>query len=88
MKTSVFIMEVIMDEMNINLRTRLMRSLVEKIIKKLLKKRFGYEIDIHFEELELSLENGTAKVHTNIDLEMNANEFKKLIKEIGKEKEL
>lgn len=79
-----------MDEMKINLRTRLMRSLVEKIIKKLLKKRFGYEyeIDIHFEELELSLENGTAKVHTNFDLEMNANEFKKLVKEIGKEKEL
>lgn len=79
-----------MDEMNINLRTRLMRSLVEKIVKKLLKKRFGYEIDIdiHFEELELSLENGTAKVHTNMDLKMNTNEFKKLVKEIGKEDEL
>ena len=79
-----------MDEMKINLKTRFMKSLVEKIVKKLLKKRFGYEyeIDIHFEELELSLENGTAKIHTNIDLEMNANEFKKLVKEIGKEEEL
>ena len=71
-----------MDEMKLKLSTKLMRSVASKILAKVIYKKFGYKVDIHLNEIDLSIVDGEANLNANVELKMNSNEFIKLMKGI------
>lgn len=74
-----------MDEMKLSLSTKFMRGVLAKIISKLIKKKFGYKVDLYFSEIKLDMVDGQTHVHLNVDLDMDSDEFKKLLKTINEE---
>lgn len=72
-----------MDEMKLKLSTKFMKSIITKLISKALLKKFGYKIDIGLQEIEMEMKDGKVRLHTNVDVEMNSDDFMKLIKSIG-----
>lgn len=70
-----------MDEMKIS--SKFMRNLVAKLVKRAVKKKVGYEVDIQLNELTVTVTDGTAHVHLNIDAEINKDEFTKILGTIG-----
>lgn len=71
------------DEMTLKLSTKFMRNLVAKLMSRFIRKRIGYKIDIQLNELNVSVINGKARIQTNVELELDNDEFKKLMKSIG-----
>ena len=69
--------------MTLKLSTRFMRNLVAKLMSRFIRKRIGYKIDIHLNELNVSVIDGKARIQTNVELELDNDEFKKLMKSIG-----
>lgn len=71
------------DEMTLKLSTKFMRNLVAKLMSRFIRKRIGYKIDIQLNELNVSIIDGKARIQTNVELELDNDEFKKLMKSIG-----
>ena len=71
------------DEMTLKLSTKFMRNLVAKLMSRFIRKRIGYKIDIQLNELNVSIIDGKARIQTNVELELDNYEFKKLMKSIG-----
>lgn len=74
-----------MDEMKVKLSTKLMRNVVSKLIARAVRKKYGYEVDIQLNELDISVIDGETKILTNMELKMGSDEFKKLMKSIGED---
>lgn len=72
-----------MDEMKVKLSTKFMRNMVAKLIARLVYKKLGYKIDIQLNDLEVSFVDGDTKLMTNVEIKLDSNEFKNIIKEIG-----
>lgn len=72
-----------MDELKLNLSTKFMRGIVTKLISKAIKKKYGYDIDILLNEVEIKSKDGKVYLHANVDAEVSSEEFKHLIKTIG-----
>ena len=75
-----------MDEMRINLSSKLMKGTVTKLIAMMLRKKTGCEIDIVINNASIQADNGKVIVHMNADAEMTTENFTKLIKKIGLER--
>ena len=73
----------VMDEMLINLRTKFMRKVVSKLLSKSIKSKTGYEIDVQFDELNASFEDGEITVKVNLEAKMSKDEFMKSLKSQG-----
>lgn len=71
-----------MDELKLSLSTKFMKSMLAKLISKMIKKKYGYKVTIHIEEINLEVIDGQAKLHTNVDAELNSDEFKEIMKAI------
>ena len=71
------------DEMTLKLSTKFMRNLVAKLMSRFIRKKIGYKIDIQLNELNVSIIDGKARIQTNVELELDNDEFKKLMKSIG-----
>ena len=69
-----------MDEMVINLRTKFMRKVVSKLISKSIKSKTGYEVDVQFNEMNASFEDGEITVKANLEAKMGKDEFVKILK--------
>lgn len=74
-----------MDEMKVKLSTKLMRNLVSKLIARAIRKKYGYEVNIQLNELDISVVDGETKILTNVELTMESDEFKKIMKNIGED---
>ena len=72
-----------MDEMKIKLSTKFMRGMLAKIIKKVVSKKLGYQIDIQINKIELETVDGKIHLGTDVDVEMDNDEFVKIINNIG-----
>jgi len=77
-----------MDEMKLNLSTRFMKGIVAKLLSRAIYKKLGYKINIQFNELDISMIDGETKIQTNVELKINSNEFKKIMKGIEAEEEV
>lgn len=77
--------EMEMDELKLKLSTKFMRGIVTKLISMALFKKFGYQIDIEINEVQVETKDGKIHIHANVDAEMNTDEFGNLIKNIGLE---
>lgn len=72
-----------MDELKLKLSTKFMRGILAKIVAKTIFKKFGYEIDVQINEIEVSTHDGKVYLHINADAETSDDEFKKIIKSTG-----
>ena len=73
----------VMDEMLINLKSKFMRKVVSKLLSKSIKSKTGYEIDVQFDELNASFEDGEITVKANLEAKMSKDEFMKILKSQG-----
>ena len=73
----------VMDEMLIELRTKFMRKVVSKLISKSIKSKTGYEVDVQFNEMNASFEDGEITVKANLEAKMSKDEFVKILKSQG-----
>ena len=72
-----------LDEMKVKLSTKFMRNIVSKLIAKAIYKKFGYKVNIQLKELDISVVNGEAKINTNVEVNIDNEEFMKIIKSAG-----
>lgn len=72
-----------MDELKI--KSGFMRGIVSKLIAKTLYKKLGYKIDIQVNDIDVTVTDGKAHVHLNVDGEIDNREFMKFTKFIGME---
>lgn len=68
-----------MDEMKLSLTSRFMRT----IITKLIRKKLGCDIDIQFNDVEVSSVDGMVHLHVDVNADISHVELNKLIKSIG-----
>ena len=71
-----------MDELKLSLSTKFMKGMLAKLLSKMIKKKYGYKVNIHIEEIKLEVIDGQAKLHANVDAELNSDEFKEIMKTI------
>lgn len=69
--------------MLINLKSKFMRKVVSKLLSKFIKSKTGYEIDVQFDELNASFEDGEITVKANLEAKMSKDEFMKILKSQG-----
>lgn len=70
-----------MDE--IKIRSKFTRMLLSKLAKGILHKKIGYNVDILFNELDVSISNEKAHMHVSIDADMSKEDIVKILKQIG-----
>lgn len=59
-----------------------MRNMVSKLISKMIYKKYGYKIDIHLKELDVSIIDGETHIDTNVEITLNSSEFTKIVKSL------
>lgn len=69
-----------MNEMKLKLSTKFMRGLVAKLIRKVVYQKTGYNIDILLNEIDVQVIDGRARIHVNVDAEIDEKEFLKITK--------
>lgn len=72
-----------MDEMLIKLRTKFMRKIVSKLIGKAIQSKTGYKVDIQFNDLEASFNDGEITINAILEAKMDKQEFMKILKSEG-----
>lgn len=63
--------------------TKFTRGLISKLLKMILQKKLGYDIGIQLNEMNVTINDGKAQVHLNVDAELNKDELTKILKSIG-----
>ncbi len=71
-----------MDELKLKLSTKFMRNIIARFISKSIFKKTGYKIDIQLNEIEIKIEDGKIKLHTNVDIEADNDDFVDIVKTI------
>jgi hypothetical protein len=71
-----------MDEMKLKLSTKIMKGLVNKIIETIIQKKLDYNVKFNLNDLEVTVVDGKAHLHTDVDLEMDYDELIKILKSI------
>lgn len=71
-----------MDELKLNLSSKLMRGIVTKLISKAVYKKTGYKIGIELNNINVEVINGRAHIHINADAEIDNDELMKIVKTI------
>ena len=75
-----------MDELKF--KTDFMRGLISKLIRRSLRKKFGCEVNIRIKQLEVTSINDINDryyVHMDVNGDIDIQELKKLLKEVGVE---
>lgn len=71
-----------MDELKLNLSSKLMRGIVTKLISKAVYKKTGYKIGIELNNINVEVINGRAHIHINADAEIDNDELMKIVRSI------
>lgn len=74
-----------MDEMKVKLTTKFMRNVVSKLITMTIRKKYGYEINIQLNDLDISVIDGETKISTNVEVKLDSKEFVKIMNSIGQD---
>lgn len=70
-----------MDEMKIV--SKFTRGILSKLVKRTLHKMCGYDVDILLNEVNVTITDGKAHIHLNVDAELDNSELKKILKNVG-----
>lgn len=71
-----------MDELKLNLSSKLMRGIVTKLISKAVYRKTGYKIGIELNNINVEVINGRAHIHINADAEIDNDELMKIVRTI------
>lgn len=71
--------------MLIRLRTKFMRKVVSTLVSKSIQSKTGYKVDIQFEDLDASFEDGEITIKANLEARLSKDEFMKILKSQGLE---
>lgn len=74
-----------MDEMKVKLTTKFMRNVVSKLITMTIRKKYGYEVNIQLNDLDISVIDGETKISTNVEVKLDSKEFVKIMNSIGQD---
>ena len=72
-----------MDELKLKLSTRFTRKMVSKMISRSIRKKYGYNIDIHLEDLDIESIDGETNVTANVELRFSNDELVRLLQKVG-----
>lgn len=72
-----------MDELKLKLSTKFMRGIVAKLVSKSISKKFGCDVHVQINEIEITTHDGKVYLHANVDGEVTNEDFKTIIKSIG-----
>ena len=68
------------DEMKFKLSSRFMRNMVSKMISKTIYKKCGYKVNIQLNDLDIRMVDGETTISTNVEVKLDSDEFKKIVK--------
>ncbi len=63
--------------------SKFMTNVISKLAKVTMKRKTGYDVDIRFNEIHATVTNGRTHLHLDLNAELSADEFAKLLKTIG-----
>lgn len=66
-----------------NIGSGFMTALIGRIVRRTIRKKLGCDVDIFVNEINVSFDGNTAKVHLNADAEMSKDELLKIVKKAG-----
>ena len=72
-----------MDELKLRLNSKLMRGIVTKLISKAIFKKYGYNVDIVLNKIEVEHIDGTVHLHADLDAKTSNEDFVKIVKSVG-----
>lgn len=70
------------DEMKLKVSTMFMRSFVAKLIKDFIRKKYGCNVDIQLNRLNVEIVDGKARLHTDIEASTDNDELIDILKNI------
>lgn len=70
-----------MDELKIV--SQFTKGIISKIIGSFVAKKIGGDIAVSIQDINISIDDNKAKIHIDVDAEIDKNELKKIIKNIG-----
>ncbi len=70
-----------MDEMKIV--SKFTRGIISKAVRMILHKKTGYDIDIQLNNVAVTIVDGKAHLHLDVDAELDKDELTKVLKSIG-----
>ena len=68
------------DLLKFKLGSKLMKGVFTGILKKQIKNKFDVDADIKINDLDVSIENGKAHIHVDIDGDLGGDDIIKLMK--------
>ena len=71
-----------MDELKLILSTKFMRGIVTKLISRAIRKKFGYDVKIQLNAVQVETANGKVYLHADVDAEVDNEEFLKIMDSI------
>lgn len=74
-----------LDYLKLKISTKFMKGIVAKVISRKIYNRFGYRVDIQFNDIQLDMIDGDVKIHVDVDGKMNKTEFSRLMEKIEEE---
>lgn len=74
-----------MDELKIN--SKFMRGIVGKLIGVAIKKKLGCKVHVNLNDLNVTVIDGQAHLHLNVDADMDKQTLTKLVRGIGIDEE-
>lgn len=74
-----------MDEMKLNLGSKIMRRLAAKFISRYLRKQLGVKVNIDLNTLKVSYIDGDAVIKSDLELRIDRHEFSKILSKIDME---
>lgn len=77
-----------MDEMKINLKTKVMRGMVSKIISKVILSKLGIKTDVTIYGISVEKIGDSLKLHLDTDVTINQNDVLKLTGLVDDDEEL
>lgn len=70
-----------MDEMKVG--SKFTKNMISKLVRSILRKKFGYDIDIQLNEMNVTITDGKIHVHLNADAGLETSELMKILKNGG-----
>lgn len=64
-----------MDELKMNLRTKIMRGIVSKLVSKWMSGKFGFDVNLYINKIELETVDGKVCIRADINAEIGQNDL-------------
>lgn len=74
-----------MDELRVKLSTNFMKRIASKLLSKAIYKKTGHKVNVQINDFDFWSIDGDTTIKANVELKLNNEEFKKIIKSIEME---